>query len=82
MRITFKLFAGLAEYLPDNAQNNAVVLDLEGAVTPNQLIARYGLPEREVHLVLRNGVFVDIEDRAAPLAEGDTLAIWPPVAGG
>jgi len=36
-----------------------------------------------VHIVLVNGVYVAPADRATrTLAEGDVLAIWPPVAGG
>jgi hypothetical protein len=36
-----------------------------------------------VHLVLINGVYVPPEERGTRmLAEGDTLAIWPPIAGG
>jgi molybdopterin converting factor small subunit len=33
--------------------------------------------------VLLNGIFVPPSRRpAAPLSDGDTIAIWPPVAGG
>jgi sulfur carrier protein ThiS len=36
-----------------------------------------------VHLVLVNGSYVAAELRATrTLAEGDVLAIWPPIAGG
>jgi molybdopterin converting factor small subunit len=36
-----------------------------------------------VHLVLVNGHYINPEDRATrTLAEGDVLAIWPPIAGG
>jgi sulfur carrier protein ThiS len=36
-----------------------------------------------VHLVLINGVYVPPDERATRrLAEGDVLAIWPPIAGG
>jgi sulfur carrier protein ThiS len=35
------------------------------------------------HLVLVNGAFVPREERATTvLHEGDTLAVWPPIAGG
>jgi len=36
-----------------------------------------------VHLVLVNGSYIAPEQRASQtLAEGDVLAIWPPIAGG
>jgi sulfur carrier protein ThiS len=41
------------------------------------------LPEKWVHLVLVNGVYIYPEQRAKHiLVEDDVLAIWPPIAGG
>jgi sulfur carrier protein ThiS len=41
------------------------------------------LPPKLTHLVLLNGVFIPAEERAAVvLKEGDTVAVWPPIAGG
>ncbi|MYB35410.1 MAG: MoaD/ThiS family protein [Gammaproteobacteria bacterium] len=82
MNVTFKLFASLATYLPDDAKDNAVEIEVGRDTTPNQLIERFRLPEREVHLVLKNGVFLQPFDRNTPLEHQDVLAIWPPVAGG
>jgi sulfur carrier protein ThiS len=48
-----------------------------------QLVERYRLPLKEVHLVLVNGSYIAPEHRASKtLVEGDVLAIWPPIAGG
>ena len=84
MKITLKLFASLTDYLPtDDKYTNVVTLDVEAASTIEQLVARYRLPEKLVHLVLVNGVYVAPEQRASrTLLEGDVLAIWPPIAGG
>lgn len=82
MKVTFKLFASLATYLPDDARDNAIELETGRDTTPNQLIESFRLPEREVHLVLKNGVFLQPCDRNIPLEHRDVLAIWPPVAGG
>ena len=47
------------------------------------VLAPFALPPRLTHLVLINGVFVPPEERATSfLKEGDTLAVWPPIAGG
>ncbi|WP_089398478.1 MoaD/ThiS family protein [Noviherbaspirillum humi] len=83
MKITFKLFATLTDYLPAERQYNAVELEVDPATTIGSLVARFNLPEKLVHLVLVNGVYVAPEERMArALVDGDTLAIWPPVAGG
>lgn len=83
MKITFKLFANLADYLPPERKFNAVVLDVDTGTTIADLVTRFGLPPKQVHLVLINGVYIAPESRAErQLAEGDVLAIWPPVAGG
>lgn len=84
MRITFKLYASLGEYLPaDRRTGNEMPLDLASGATIVDAVEPFRLPAKLVHLVLVNGVFVPPEDRAARvLVEGDVLAIWPPIAGG
>jgi sulfur carrier protein ThiS len=83
MRIGFKLFASLTDYLPADRQGNRIELDIDEGTTIAEVITRYRLPERSAHLVLVNGVFVSPSARATrPLADGDELAIWPPIAGG
>lgn len=84
MKITFKLFATLTDYLPPHARGeNQVELDVDPQASIDQIVAPYGLPHKLVHLVLVNGVFVPPAERATrTLAEGDVLAIWPPIAGG
>lgn len=84
MKITFKLYATLSDLLPGNAVANAVDISVDDDVTLNALIDKYQVPRELAHLVLLNGVFICDEDRDKPgvLTEGDTLAIWPPVAGG
>jgi molybdopterin converting factor small subunit len=84
MKITLKLFASLTDYLPTDAKyTNVVALDIDAASTIGQLVERYRLPEKLVHLVLVNGVYVAPDQRdSRTLAEGDVLAIWPPIAGG
>lgn len=82
--VTFKLFATLQDYLPPEAKKtNALVLEVDEATTVEQIVKRFGLPEKLVHLVLIDGHFVPPEDRAGRvLRAGETLAIWPPIGGG
>jgi sulfur carrier protein ThiS len=84
MRVTFKLFAMLQDYLPHEARHdNALALDLPDGTTIHEVIERFSLPQRSCHLVLIDGNFVPPGERAArALKDGETLAIWPPIAGG
>jgi sulfur carrier protein ThiS len=84
MKLTFKLFALLQDYLPAEArQTNALRLDLDEGSTVQQVIERFGLPQKMCHLVLVDGSFVPPAERATRmLKDGETLAIWPPIAGG
>ena len=84
MKITFKLFAQLQDYLPAEARKtNACVVDVTDATSVAQVIEQFNLPARLVHLVLLNGTFVPPAERDLRiLHDGETLAIWPPVAGG
>jgi len=83
MSITLKLFAALADYLPPERKYNAVEVDIKPETTISDLVTRFGLPPKLVHLVLVNGVYIAPEQRAVRIvADGDVLAIWPPVAGG
>ena len=84
MKITFKLFASLTDYLPVEARySNVLELDIAPEASIIQIIEPYGLPPKLVHLVLINGKYIDADKRLTQtLNEGDVLAIWPPIAGG
>ncbi len=84
MKIRLKLFALLSDYLPAGADKNAVQIEVDGQSTALDIIDRYHIPREMAHLVLLNGTYLKPEERAkaAAFKEGDTLSIWPPVAGG
>ncbi len=83
IHISLKLYASLSEYLPANADGNIVRVEIDDSATPYQVLDRFRVPRQEAHLVLLNGVYVKPEARDQPaFRDGDTLAIWPPVAGG
>ena len=83
MRITVKLYATLGDYLPAGSRNNRVDVEVAEAAAVDAVLRPFSLPPRLTHLVLVNGVFVPPEERATCLLEeGDTLAVWPPIAGG
>ena len=84
MKITFKLFATLTDYLPVAARRgNLMELDVAPDASISEIIAPFGLPPQLVHLVLVNGHYIQPAQRLThTLVEGDVLAIWPPIAGG
>lgn len=83
MRIRVKLFATLSDFLPPGTSVHGLEIDAADDATAHQILDRFEVPRRMIHLVLRNGVYVEPEDRDRPvLEEGDVLAVWPPIAGG
>ena len=85
MKVVLKLYASLTDYLPEQGrdQRHAIDVDVPAGTTIDAMIERFRLPRPSCHLVLVNGVYVAPALRAQKrLAEGDHLAIWPPVAGG
>ncbi len=83
MRVVFKLFASLADFLPAGRRGNLVDIEVAPGTTVGDLISRYQVPEKKAHLVLVSGVYIAPAGRIGHvLQEGDELAIWPPIAGG
>jgi len=84
MTITLKLFASLATHLPAEARSShALDLVVDPGTTVLDVIRRQGIPEALCTIVLIDGHWVARPDRATrALAEGQVLAIWPPIAGG
>jgi sulfur carrier protein ThiS len=83
MRITFKLFATLSDYLPPERQGNILPIEVPEGTSITDIVHQFQLPIKLVHLVLVNGKYIKAEERDTYLLkEDDVLAIWPPVAGG
>ncbi len=84
MKVTFKLFATLQDYLPpEGKKTNALSLELAEETTVDQLIKRFSLPEKLVHLVLIDGTFVPPSERAGRiLRDGRDACYRRPQGGG
>ena len=84
MKITLKLFASLTRHLPPELRSlYRIELEVASGTTVLDLIQGQGIPLGQCAIVLVDGVWVAPAQRAERvLAEGEVLAIWPPVAGG
>lgn len=83
MKITLKLYASLSQYLPGDSVKHSTKLEITSSDTAFSILDRFNVPKEKVHLVLLNGVYLYPEERiTSNISDGDTLAVWPPVAGG
>lgn len=83
MRVTVKLYALLARYLPPNSEDNTANVEVADGKTVMDVIRHLKLPVEHCHLVLVDGIFIPPSEReSCVLRQGDAVAIWPPVAGG
>lgn len=74
MRVTTKLFAVLRQ-----GRFDIDALDLPEGATVGDIVTKLGIPGNEVTLIFVNGRRAD---RATRLADGDSVALFPPVGGG
>lgn len=82
-QINVKLFASLSTYMPEGAKNGQASMDCTSDTTVASVLSSLHVPTEHCHLVFVNGVFVEPESRDEKyFVDGDTLAVWPPVAGG
>lgn len=84
MQVEVRLFASLREKLPNGRRGKGPVELPEGATLPD-LLGRLDIPRELAQMVLINGEQLpnDWEARAGiVLRPGDTISIFPPVAGG
>ena len=79
MRVEVRLFATLAAFLPPDGLAGAAVLDLPEGSTVADVPTRLGIPPDMPWVALLNG---DDAPGERPLAPGDQLALFPPLAGG
>jgi sulfur-carrier protein len=83
MRIHIKLYATLTDYLPAHREGNKISVDVAEGCTVMGALAPYNLPPKLTHLVLVDGTFIPPENRDTHVMhDGETLAVWPPIAGG
>ena len=83
MIIKVKLFAMLREKLPPESNGEDVEIEVAEGITARGIIDQLEIPPQLAHLVMINGYhLLPDEITSRPLQAGETLAIFPPVAGG
>jgi sulfur carrier protein ThiS len=88
VRVTFKAFATLGDFLPlehggHRRVGNELPLDVPEGTSVQGVLDLFPLPRALLHLVLVNGEYLLPAERATHLLrEGDAVAVWPPIAGG
>ena len=79
MKIEIALYATLSKFLPSGAQNRRAVLEVKDTATVREVLDQLGIPSELPNILLVNG-------RQAPesaiLKDGETLSVFPPLAGG
>ena len=76
LKITLKLFAGLSQYLPENAVGNEAEVMIDPKLDLQGILDCYGFPSEQIFLVLVNGVYIPPDDREGyMLSELDALAV-------
>ena len=80
MIVHVKLYASLRRYRPDLALGESFTCAISNGATVEQLLAELlKVTPGEVAIPLVNGVKVELSHR---LADGDNVALFPPIAGG
>jgi molybdopterin synthase sulfur carrier subunit len=80
MQIEVKLFANLRKLLPPGSSGGKAHITLEDGAPITALLHHLNVPSEMAQMVLVNGEQTREFDR--PLTDGDTVSIFPPVAGG
>ncbi len=80
MEVKLRLFATLRKKLPAGTKAGKAVLTLGQDATIRDVIQQLDIPQDLAQMVLVNGEQIREFDRA--LADGDSLSIFPPLAGG
>lgn len=79
MRVHCKLYATLRAYLPEEARDSGLEVELPEGATLADLLQRLGVPPDEVKTAFVNG---RVRPENWSLQSGDRVGVFPPIGGG
>lgn len=79
MKVEVRLFATLARYLPEPSESGSATVEIPEGSTARQLVSVLGIPAGIPVVILVNGQDATPDQT---LRDGDTLTLFPPLAGG
>ena len=84
VEIELKMFMKFKRYLPEGALDGKARMNLSDGATFEDLLNTIGMPIEEDKIIVINGISHKQGNavNAQILNEGDTVAIFPPIAGG
>lgn len=83
MNITLKATGPMGRFLPAGSSGSLAEIAVAQDATAVDVMRQLGIPEEGSYLVSLNGTALPKAERGErKLAEGDTLAILPPLRGG
>ncbi|MCP4717506.1 MAG: MoaD/ThiS family protein [Deltaproteobacteria bacterium] len=84
MQIELKLFMRFKQYLPAGGENGIAQHEIADESTFKDLLDNIGMPVEEDKIIVINGISHKQGEEAnvLQLNDGDTVAIFPPIAGG
>ena len=79
MKIQVELYATLSKFLPPGAEGRKAMLELPEGSTIAELLNQLKIPTEMTALLMVNGTH---QPPDTALKDGETIAIFPPLAGG
>ncbi|MHC4534257.1 MAG: MoaD/ThiS family protein [Planctomycetota bacterium] len=79
MNIQIRLFAALAKFLPEEAMGKQTSLSVPEKITIRSVLEQLDIPTKMAKLIMVNGVHRRLD---YVLQAGDSLSVFPPIAGG
>ncbi|MDO8691387.1 MAG: MoaD/ThiS family protein [Dehalococcoidia bacterium] len=79
IQVEVRLYATLRQYRPRVALGKSFKVKLPAESTIAQLLQRLGIPVDEMKRAFVNGI---IEEEDYQVKDGDSIGIFPPIAGG
>jgi molybdopterin converting factor small subunit len=79
VKIEVRLFATLATYLPDESDGRSATLEIPDGGMVGDVVRSLGIPEDTPFITMINGRDAALDQ---PLADGNVLSLFPPLAGG